>query len=210
MNKTVIQYENQTYSIKYHSDLIQNIAINSGTFFEEWLLTPLKNKVTSFDFTIDIGANIGNHAFFFKNICGSKRVVCFEPLQQNIDLLKENCPNCEIYSYALSDEEKEGFLSNIDVNGNSGVATISSNGVSIELKTLDSFNFKNVTFIKIDVEGYELKVLKGALKTILASKPDIMVETHIGISPEDIVELLPGYSYEHISHEPHYLFKYKC
>jgi FkbM family methyltransferase len=210
MNKTNVIYENKTYSVAYHLDLIHNIATATGTFFEEWLLTPLKNKVTSFEFVVDIGANVGNHAFFFKNICNSKRVICFEPLEQNLVLLKENCPNCEIYPYALSDEEKKGFISNININGNSGVAQISSDGTPIELKTLDSFNFKNVTFIKIDVEGYELKVLKGALKTILTSKPDIMVETHIGITPENVLELLPGYSYEHISHEPHYLFKYKC
>ena len=49
---------------------------------------------------------------------------------------------------------------------------------SIEQKLLDSFNFKNVDFIKIDVEGHELKVLKGAVKTIRSFRPVIALELH--------------------------------
>ena len=49
---------------------------------------------------------------------------------------------------------------------------------SIEQKLLDSFNFKNVDFIKIDVEGHELKVLKGAVKTIRSFRPVIALEQH--------------------------------
>tara|TARA_B100000085_G_scaffold277538_1_gene298087 strand:- start:332 stop:955 length:624 start_codon:yes stop_codon:yes gene_type:complete len=49
---------------------------------------------------------------------------------------------------------------------------------SVEQKLLDSFNFKNVDFIKIDVEGHELKVLKGAVKTIRSFRPVIALEQH--------------------------------
>ena len=42
--------------------------------------------------------------------------------------------------------------------------------------TLDSFNLKNISFIKIDVEGYELNLLKGAFNTIEKNKPLIFIE----------------------------------
>ena len=51
-----------------------------------------------------------------------------------------------------------------DKNGNESVTT------------LDSFNLDNISFIKIDVEGYELKLLKGAFNTIEKNKPVIFIE----------------------------------
>ena len=48
--------------------------------------------------------------------------------------------------------------------------------ILVQQKTLDSFNFANVDYIKIDVEGHELKVLKGAYKTIQKYSPLIVVE----------------------------------
>ena len=48
--------------------------------------------------------------------------------------------------------------------------------VPVQQKTLDSFNFSNVDYIKIDVEGHELKVLKGATNTIKKYNPLIIME----------------------------------
>ena len=210
MIKTTINYNNKNYELYYHPDLIKRIVVETNTFFEEWMLTPLKDKITSFDFTIDIGSNIGNHAFFFKNICGSNRVVCFEPFESNLELLRLNCSNCEIHEYALSSISETVSLQAEGINNNSGVVKIypDPNG-NVKCFTLDSFNFEGVTFIKIDVEGHEIEVIKGALNTIQKSKPDILVEIHLGINIEDIQNLLLDYSYEKISFENHFLFKYK-
>jgi FkbM family methyltransferase len=203
-----IRYEDKEYNLQFHPDLIGRIASEKDTFFEEWLLTPLKQKVKSFNFVVDIGANIGNHAFFFKEICQAKKVVCFEPHPDNFLLLQENCPTCEKHKVGLSSENINGFLDSVEsINHNSGTSRLGSKGYPIEIKTLDSYNFENVTFIKIDVEGYELEVLKGAKNTIEKCRPDILVETHSGISVEDVQVLLPNeYNYEKVSFETHYLF----
>lgn len=206
----MITYKDKQYEVEYHPDLIGRIASEKNTFFEEWLLTPLHEKVKSFDFVIDVGANIGNHAFFFKEVCEAKRVVCFEPHPDNLPLLYKNCPRCEIYEVGISSENKEGFLDlGGDINHNSGTSKLAGAGHPIQIKTLDSYNFENVTFIKIDVEGLELEVLKGAEKLIATSHPDIMVEIHLGISVEDVQALLPNYTWEKVSFEDHYLFKYQ-
>ena len=47
---------------------------------------------------------------------------------------------------------------------------------TIPMKTLDSYEFSDVDLIKIDVEGYELQVVKGAAKTIAQSRPIIILE----------------------------------
>jgi protein O-GlcNAc transferase len=205
----MIKYEDKEYEIQYHPDLIGRIASENNTFFEEWLLTPLKEKVKSFDFVIDVGANIGNHALFFKKVCKADRVVCFEPHPDNLPLLHKNCSDCEIYDVGISSDNIQGFLEFVNnMDHNSGTSKVSSNGHPIVLRTLDSYDFLNVTFIKIDVEGLELEVLRGAQKTIEQNHPDVMVEIHLGVTVEAVQALLPGYVWEKVSFEDHYLFTY--
>ena len=47
---------------------------------------------------------------------------------------------------------------------------------SIQCRTLDSFNLNNIDFIKIDVDGFEVKVLGGAIETITRNNPAINIE----------------------------------
>lgn len=205
-----IHYGDKILLMTCHQDLIYNLISTSNTFFEEWLLTPVKDKIKSFDFTIDIGANIGNHAMFFKEICNAKRLICFEPLPANVSLLKLNCPDCELYEVALSSSPGVKHLSHSDgINNNSGTAKIDNWGIEVQSATLDSYNFENVTFIKMDVEGHEVEVIKGSLETISKSKPDMLIELHLGIYPQDILSLLPeGYTCEHIGKETHHIFSF--
>ena len=79
---------------------------------------------------------------------------------------------CEFFKCALGNQigtvEHSGALTNVVVEG---IPITKS-----PLKTLDSFNFKNVDFIKIDVEGDEVPVLEGAVLTLNANKPLIVIE----------------------------------
>lgn len=210
MTELNISYDGKAHTLHYHNDLIHRIAQDTNTFFEEWLLTPLRDRVKSFECVVDVGSNVGNHAYFFKNICNAERVLCFEPLPDNFALLEKNCPNCELHREGLSSEERTGHIQMTDpLDQNSGTAKISASGTEVLLKTLDSYKLPNVSFIKIDVEGHELEVLKGAVETINTNKPDILVETHSGIFIDDVMSLLPdGYVYEKITHETHYLIQY--
>jgi hypothetical protein len=67
------------------------------------------------------------------------------------------------------------------------------------LRTLDSYRFENVSFIKIDVEGHEYAVLDGACETIALSKPALLVEIeqrHNGRPISDVFEKLQGFGYQ--------------
>lgn len=65
---------------------------------------------------------------------------------------------------------------------------------TVTVNTLDSYKFENVDIIKVDVEGYEFPVLKGAEQTIRNCRPVVqleMVETqakHFGYTPQDIAD----------------------
>ena len=77
----------------------------------------------------------------------------------------------------------------------SGTCHVKDYNGSINLQTLDSYNFQDVDIIKIDVEGFEIPVLNGAKQTILSQQPWIQIEGNdsgkrYGRSKIDILNLL--------------------
>ena len=101
-----------------------------------------------------------------------KTIHCFEPNKTSRECFLKNISldNVTLYPYALSasNHSSEWISSQqIQIDVDTG---------PIQCRTLDSFKIKNVDFIKIDVDSYEAKVLKGAQKTILESTPVINIE----------------------------------
>ncbi|WP_394270773.1 FkbM family methyltransferase [Qipengyuania sp.] len=132
---------------------------------------------------LDIGANIGNHSVFFAGLFG--RVHSFEPNPSNFRLLQFNAgyhDNIVPHDLALG-EESGGFYMReyVDNFGRSEIVDDPAEGdVLIAVKTLDQFDLgeERVAFIKIDVEGMEPKVLRGAEQTIARHQPIIAMEQH--------------------------------
>jgi len=65
--------------------------------------------------------------------------------------------------------------------------------VTVPMRTLDSFDYTDIGFIKIDVEGYEYKVLLGAKETIKKYRPVLLVEQNRGNL--NAIELLKTWNY---------------
>ena len=112
--------------------------------------------------------------------------------------------NIDLYNSACGDEI--AFCNMLDGLDNSGQSYI-ANGNDVKIKPLDSSipleDIKTVDFIKIDTEGYELKVLIGAGNIIEASKPIIMVELNglcarYGYSDQDVIGYLNKIGYVQI------------
>ena len=134
---------------------------------------------------IDVGSHIGFYAIPLSNLF--KNVIAFEPSRMQRELLQKNIllnkiSNIEVQSCALG-ESRERL--DLKVMGKSGGSNTLGNHAAefppmevyeVEVLALDAFNLTNVDFIKIDVEGWELQVLKGATKTLLTSKPQVLVE----------------------------------
>ena len=66
--------------------------------------------------------------------------------------------------------------------------------IRVPIKTIDSFEYENVGFIKYDIEGYELRAIKGSEDTIKKYYPVIIVEQNKGNI--DSVKLLEQWGYE--------------
>ncbi len=85
--------------------------------------------------------------------------------------------NVALHNKALGN--KPGFVTTVQNNNHSRGCIntiITNNKTDIEQITLDSLNLNNIDFIKIDVEGNELNVIKGTVETIMRNKPIIEFE----------------------------------
>lgn len=135
-------------------------------------------KVKNFRTAIDIGANLG--VMSKRMVKQFENVHAFEPLFH--EHLKENVvsENITIYPYAVGAEEKTELMRvGIYHSGGSNIiqgAKDKKGLTEVRVVTLDSFNFQDVDFIKIDVELYEMYVILGASNTIQKYKPTVLIE----------------------------------
>ena len=159
--------------------------------------------------TIDIGVYRGVYSYEMAKY--SKMVHAFEPnpiIFKDIELnLGKIIKNINLYNFALSDKENKVLLkvpirnknydkSNYEEYFQMGRATIHEQNVmgdietfEIKSKKLDNFTFSNrISFIKIDVEGHEMSVIKGAENTIKQYKPTLLVEIEEKHSKQKVLE----------------------
>lgn len=131
--------------------------------------------VENFTTAVDGGAHQGIWSRELLN--HFNRVYAFEPQVDNFNKLifLNNRVNFSAYFFALGDKQKKRFMAPGEKNtGQYHVVDVGENLISVE--PLDSFGLRDVGFIKLDVEGYELFALKGAIRTIKRDKPVILLE----------------------------------
>mgnify|MGYP001284461420 CR=1 FL=1 len=143
---------------------------------------------------IDIGCNKGLYSYALSKQKKISKVYSFEPNKYILkDLIYYKCKKIKIYNFALSDvnKKKQLIIPYYKKYELDGWATLEKNiylntnfkefkRIRIETKKLDNFNFKNISFIKIDVEGHELKLLKGATHIFKTYNPDCLIEVKKG------------------------------
>lgn len=132
--------------------------------------------------SLDVGANIGVHAITMAKY--SKRVIAFEPQPHVAQILRENVGhfgNVEVREVALGDTENDVYLEPAGDNvGNVAVSATRTARKATQI-TLDSLDFGPdvIGLMKIDIEGYEPQMLKGAMETIRKHKPVILLEDFV-------------------------------
>ncbi len=138
---------------------------------------------------LDIGANIGYYTVFLEKKINCARVHAFEPSPREYQLLKENveknnCKNIITHNIALGDQEStiKLYTSSENIGKNSiNYFDSSDQSVTVYMKVLNEFisqlGITQIDFIKIDVEGAEPMVLKGAAETLKKFKPVILYES---------------------------------
>lgn len=175
-----------------------NIAVND---WDSLLTIKFKENTKPDGVFCDVGACNGVMTNFFKQLAGEKGVVyAFEMNKYNYDSIQNlSSSNCIIENLAISDSS--GMIEVFGDNYSSGnhISNIIGHDTSfrkmnvigtVNSTTLDEyFRDKQLDYLKIDVEGAELKVLKGGLETIKKCKY-VIVECHFQSDWIDIYNLL--------------------
>lgn len=166
---------------------------------------------------IDIGANIGYCTMIFKKgLSQGKKIHSFEPAPDNFEELRNCFSSDETIILNQCCVGKEDGSIKLWLNDNhhadhrtvtSKLSTVLESGKSITVPciSLDSYvaekNIKRVQFIKIDVQGVEELVMRGASKTIVRDRPIVVFEyspyqiKESGFRPTELLQFFTGRSY---------------
>lgn len=138
-----------------------------------------RTKIEKDDIVCDCGAAVGTFTLAAAKQC--KKVYAVEPLPKFVTALKrtfKNMKNVEIVPYAMM--EKSGKMKMKFQNFGTFIGE-DDGTIDIPVSTIDDYFFhkkKKITFLKADLEGAEMSMLHGAVKTIRAYKPKIAITTY--------------------------------
>jgi FkbM family methyltransferase len=188
--------------------LFQTGTYEKGTLY---FITSCLNRGDCF---IDIGANIGLMSIFASQCVGnSGKILAFEAHPETHELLQENIAlnhieNIDTFNFALGNETgKATIYDNWNVNRGGASLVIhaeNSTGFEVDVKTLDEViqNDFQPKMIKIDVEGFEFQVLKGATNTIKNCKPILIIEFSVSrenqYDPFEMIDFIESFGFYEI------------
>ena len=206
------------YGLKYKGNLNNNIDANVFFYgaFEKPLLFFLRDTLNALitetpkAIFMDIGANVGHHSIFLSKF--ASQVLAFEPypkvnMQFKQQIAHNNISNIQIFETGLSDR-RETLNYYAPTGNNEGIGSFDESSIGkgntsygkLELQegdqVIESDSWKNIKLIKIDVEGFEKKVIKGLKRTIEEERPVIVCEITYGqqlsfVSIEELSSYLP-------------------
>ena len=162
----------------HDNEALSNAIRRDKDFFEAEILDYLRQNFPKQRTILDIGANIGNHSVYFANFLNYDTIIAFEPIKENFELLKINMAEYKsigLANIAVSDKSIPLFMN--FHNENYGASAVNSDGErQVSAISIDSIMLREVSLMKIDVEGHEPFVLDGANETIYRCKPLILIE----------------------------------
>jgi FkbM family methyltransferase len=209
-----IKYHGLQFELPEDDGIIKDIVFNNG-LYEPYISRHLFSHVQRGDVFVDVGANLGALSLPVAKLVGAEgKVLAFEASQRNANLLTKNAienhlTNVEVFPIGLSD--RNGAVISPVYLGTSNKALIDlpssqlQNGMEvIPVVKLDAFLESDckVSVMKIDVEGFEYKVLRGAIGTISKWRPKIYLEysdafqrSGSGVPGAQLLELLIDLEY---------------
>ena len=221
--KEIILKDNKVY-FELNNHLLFNVdefdkrtaGIESFNFntYEPELSDILLKLSSQCEYIFDVGANIGWYSLHF-SINKNTKIYSFEPISTIYEQLNSNVrlnkkENINTFNIALSDNQGdvEFFYDPKNATASSEKNILDSDIKPVKCKqiSLDLFmknnEIKKIDLIKCDVEGAEIKVIKGGLNSINLHKPIIFLEmlrkwsAKFGYHPNEIINLLRELDYE--------------
>lgn len=161
---------------------------------------------------VDVGANIGQYSLFASLSGKIKKTYAFEAeeaayreLTENVKLNQQQNVITPYLNAASSEEGDVSFSVANPMAGNNAITstTIHTSNVYNEMRTVHAVRVDDVVTekgarmaVKIDVEGHETEVLRGARATLTDNRAVLQIEAYTG--QEDVFNTLDSYGYEHV------------
>ena len=167
-----------------------------------WMIQEYSNNgfdINDSDIVIDIGAHIGLFALFASQFCKQGKILCFEPIKENYELLVENINSNKIkniipFNFAVSKEsDSVKIFLNDDYSGHS-MFLETNNFVIVKSKSLlDIFSENNIqecNFLKLDCEGAEYDIINSLPSDFLNKIKKSVIEYHLADTHPKLLEQL--------------------
>lgn len=232
INNSQVKYLSDINFLIFKNDNMIGYTLETKGQWEEHIEKIFSVLVLKTHYCIDIGANIGMHTVSLSK--KALHVYAFEPQLQNFTLLyknvtNNNCKNVQLFPAACGSDFSFTLLPVIDLDKPLNTGDISLN-IPIENNSisshatmvvkLDNVVNKPINLIKIDVQGFELEVLKGMDRILTHDKPFLIIELEdhtlkrYNLTSINVVEFMHKYDYIPIlikSDWPvDYLFVHSC
>jgi FkbM family methyltransferase len=179
---------NRTFTVYGDDNYLREI----GEKFEPDNVAFLKVLCDEDSRVLDAGANIGMTALALSQICPRGQIAAIEPLPRSFNYLRRNvseagAANLKIFNFALGNSEgsvlMQGHSSNYAcsfIADNYKIATSDHFSQEVPLRRLDEafseLSLDRLDFMKVDVEGFELEVFRGAKEILNSYKPIVFLE----------------------------------
>lgn len=161
---------------------VAEIDLKGEDFYEQWMLTNIQQLPYMQGIWIDVGAHVGNHTIFFSTKCDADEVWAYEPTPSTFAILEQNVATnkgntVRLFNCAVG--AKKGYCTVKEDKEHSGRNKVTKSKGKCKLEILGDIAAK-VALIKIDVEGFEFEVLKGAMPVIERDLPELFIESFEG------------------------------
>lgn len=160
-------------------ECISDDIVKYNNFWEFEIFNNWKQYFPTNGLMLDIGANIGGHCVQFKHHFPELQIWAFELHHDNYRVLMQNIKRYpDVKAFNLGVGSKTSLITYNDGHeSNSGVVKVvpAGNNYNIVL-ALDDLDIPPVSFIKIDIEGFELSAFEGMAKLLERDQPVIWLE----------------------------------
>ncbi len=181
--RSVIWGQPVYFTITDGRDSIQKHHL-AGGFYEPEELEIIRQFCPPGGVYCDIGANIGNHALFALKFLGVERAILFEPNPKAVEILLSNLAlngvtaRCDLrhLGLGLSDQAQGSLGIEAPKRNLGGGHMIEGAGTLRVIPGDQALADSHVDFLKIDVEGMEMKALAGLAATIARCRPRMFIE----------------------------------
>lgn len=214
MGKDIVQLDVNDYKMYV---TLKDFSVSLDLFlYHTWEpeTTQLFRQIIKRDMVVlDMGAYIGYFTLLFSGLVGSGQVYAFEPQPANFDLLKKNIELNNLKNVIPVNSAVSDSKTKLRFSSNYASSSVSDKGdIEVDAIRIDDFlpKERKVDVVKLDVEGHELRALKG-MERVLAANSDIKIVMEFGqlqqkeanVNPKDLLDFISerGFKFYQIGKE---------